>query len=48
VYVKTFDPFAVEITHVPTVPVPPVNVPPLVQGPVFATGFGVVVVAGGV
>ena len=48
VYVSTFEPFVVEITQVPKVPVPPGNVAPLVQGPVFAVGFGTAVVAGGV
>ena len=48
VYVRTFEPLVVVITHVPNVPVPPGNVPPLVQEPVLAVGLGTVVVGSGV
>ena len=44
---RTFEPLAVEMTQVPMEPVMPVTVPPEVQEPVTALGFGVVWVAAG-
>lgn len=48
VYVKTFEPFVVVITHEPIFPLTPVIVPPLVQFPVTAVGLGCAVVGNGV